>query len=170
MHYAITTIKSSRQANFTTYQNSIFTDIHFMVEVEKDGVLPFLDVLAHRRNNGELTTSVFRKTPNTLQILSYNSNHPQTDERSRVETLFKRMDTHCITLEAKKKKHVTSSPTVERPSLWQAIPYTANISEAVARLLKPYGIRVAHRPAGKLRSRLMRIKDGVDSIEQSSII
>ncbi len=109
MHNAITIIKSSRQANFTTYLNSIFTDIQFMMEVEKNGVLPFLDVLAHRRDNGELTTSVFRKTTNTLQILSYNSNHPQTDERSCVKTLFKRVDTHCITLEAKKKKFVTSS-------------------------------------------------------------
>ncbi len=49
-------------------------------------------------------------------------------------------------------------------------PYIANISEAVARLLKPYGVGVAHRPAGTLRSRLMRIIDRVDPSEQSSII
>ncbi len=54
--------------------------------------------------------------------------------------------------------------------MWQAIPYIANISEAVARLLKPYGIGVAYRPAGTLRSRLMKIKDRIDPSEQSSII
>ncbi len=43
------------------------------------------------------------------------------------------------------------------------------ISEAVARLLKPYGVGVARRLAGKLHSRLMRIKDRVDPSEQSSV-
>ncbi len=50
------------------------------------------------------------------------------------------------------------------------VPYVANISEAVARLLKPFAVGVAHRPAGTLRSRVMRIKDRVDPSEQSSII
>ncbi len=63
-----------------------------------------------------------------------------------------------------------SGSTIARPSMWQAIPYIANISEAVARLLKPHGFGVAHRPAGTLRSRLMRIKDRIDPSEQSSII
>ncbi len=48
-------------------------------------------------------------------------------------------------------------------------PYIADISEAVARLLKPYRVGVAHCP-GTLHSRLMRIKDRVDPSEQSSII
>ncbi len=51
-----------------------------------------------------------------------------------------------------------------------AISYIANISEAVARLLKLYGIGFVHRPAGTLRSRLMRVKDQIDSSEQSLII
>ncbi len=51
-----------------------------------------------------------------------------------------------------------------------AISYIANISEAVARLLKPYGIGFVHRPAGTLRSRLMRVKDQIDLSEQSLII
>ncbi len=54
--------------------------------------------------------------------------------------------------------------------MWQAIPYIAIISEAVALLLKPHEIRVADRAAGTLRSRLMRIKDRIDPSEQSSII
>ncbi len=56
------------------------------------------------------------------------------------------------------------------PSIWQAIPYIANTSEAFARLLKPHGIGVAHRPAGNFRSRLKRIKDRIDPIEKSSVI
>ncbi len=69
------------------------------VQEEKDGVLPFLDVLVRRRDNGELTTST-----DTLQMLSFNNNHPQTHKRSCVKTLFKRVETHCSTPEAKKEE------------------------------------------------------------------
>ncbi len=46
----------------------------------------------------------------------------------------------------------------------------ANISEAVTRLLRPYGVGVSDRPSGTLASRQMRIKDRVDLSEQPSII
>ncbi len=58
------------------------------------------------RINGELTTSVFRKATNTLQVLSFNSNPPQTHKRSCIKTLFKSVETHQ---KPKKKKFVTSS-------------------------------------------------------------
>ncbi len=74
------------------------------MEEEKGGTLPFLDVLVRRRDNGELTTSVFRKTTNTLQMLSYKSIHPQAHRRSYVKTLFKRVETHCSTPEAKEEE------------------------------------------------------------------
>ncbi len=112
-------IKSGREADFKTHLNSIFTDIQFTMEEEKDGVLPLLDVLVRRRDNGELTTSVFRDSTNTLQMLSFNSNHQQTHKRSCVKTLFKRVETHCSTPEAIKKKFVTSrdnSPLTATPT------------------------------------------------------
>ncbi len=59
--------------------------------------------------------------------------------------------------------------TVAKPSIWQAIPYIENISEAVARLRQPYGVGVAHRPTGTLRNLLMKIIDANPS-EQSSIM
>ncbi len=74
-------IKSGKQGDFKTHLNSIFTDIQFTMEEEKDGVPPFLDAFVRRRDNGELTTSVFRKTTNTLQMLSFNSTHPQAHKK-----------------------------------------------------------------------------------------
>ncbi len=46
-------IKSGREADLKTHLNSIFTDLQFWMEEEKDGVLPFLDVLVRRRDNGD---------------------------------------------------------------------------------------------------------------------
>ncbi len=101
-------IKSGRQAHFKAHLNSIFTDIQFTMEEAKCDVLPLLDVLARRRDNGELTTSVFRKTTNTRQMLSFNSNRPQAHKRSCVKTLSKRVVTHCSTPEAKKRRKPNS--------------------------------------------------------------
>ncbi len=98
MQFAI--IKSGRQADFKAHLNSIFTDKKFTME-EKDGALPFLEVLISRRDDGERTTSVFRKTTNTPQMLSYKSYHPQAHKRSCTKTIFKRVETHCSTPEAK---------------------------------------------------------------------
>ncbi len=185
-------IKNDRQADFNGL-NSIFTDIHFTMEKEKDGALPFPDILVCRRNNGEIRTLVFRKTTDTLQMHSYKSEHPQTHKRRCVKVLFKRVETHCSTPKAKEEEllylkrqfFLTCFPssfiqktlqkrpaaiTGTRPDVWQAIPYVANTSEAVARLLKPQAIGVAHRQAGTLRSRLMTIKDRIDPSEHSSIV
>ncbi len=49
-------ITSGRQAAFKAHLNSIFTDKQFTMKEEKDGALPFLDVLVRRQDNGDLTT------------------------------------------------------------------------------------------------------------------
>nr|VZI20639.1 unnamed protein product [Spirometra erinaceieuropaei] len=56
--------------------NSIVPDLQFTMEKEVEGKLPLLDVLVCRQPDGRLTTSVYRKLTNTLQMLSYNNNHP----------------------------------------------------------------------------------------------
>ncbi|BHF79068.1 Guanine nucleotide binding protein (G protein), alpha [Sparganum proliferum] len=81
--------------------NSIIPDLRFTMEEEVGDSLPFLDVLVCRQPNGELATSVYRKPTNTLQMLSYNSNHPLQHKRNCVRTLYRRVETHCSTPAAK---------------------------------------------------------------------
>ncbi len=97
-------IRSGRHAAFKAHLSSIFTDILFTVEEEKNRALPFLNALARRRDVRYFITSVFRKTTNTLQMIPFKSNHPQAHRQSCVETLFKRVQTHCSTLEAKEEE------------------------------------------------------------------
>ncbi|BHF64815.1 hypothetical protein SprV_0200782200 [Sparganum proliferum] len=56
--------------------NSIIPDQSLPMEEEVGDKLPFVDILVCRQPNGKLATSVYRKPTNTLQMLSYNSNHP----------------------------------------------------------------------------------------------
>ncbi|BHF58908.1 hypothetical protein SprV_0100186300 [Sparganum proliferum] len=89
------TLRRDAKDNFKTQLNSVFPQIQFTMEEEKDGVLPFLDVQVTRQEDGTLQTGVFRKATNTEKILHYNSNHPLSHKRSCVRTLFRRINTHC---------------------------------------------------------------------------
>ncbi|BHF82684.1 hypothetical protein SprV_0802582300 [Sparganum proliferum] len=81
--------------------NSIIPDLQFTMEEEVGDKLPFLDVLVYCQPNDELATYVYRKPKNTLQMLSYNSNHPLQHNRSCVRTLYRQVETHCSTPAAK---------------------------------------------------------------------
>ncbi|BHF66380.1 hypothetical protein SprV_0200939700 [Sparganum proliferum] len=65
------------------------------MEEEENNQPAFLDVLVCRIDSGGLKTKVFRKATNTMQVLNSNSNHPISHKRSRVRTLYRRVETHC---------------------------------------------------------------------------
>ncbi len=64
----------------------------------------------------------------------------------------------------------TTQKHAPRLKIRQKIPYIVNITETVARFLKPYGVGVAHRPIGTLHSRLVRIEHRFDPCQHSSMI
>ncbi|BHF65706.1 hypothetical protein SprV_0200871900 [Sparganum proliferum] len=88
-------INRDRIGEFTQHLNSIFPDIQFTMEEEKDCQLSFLDVLVQRKEDWGLKTTVYRKATNTSRILSFLSNHPLSHKRSCVRTLYRRVQTHC---------------------------------------------------------------------------
>ncbi|GJQ78841.1 hypothetical protein Trydic_g2681 [Trypoxylus dichotomus] len=55
--------------SFLGHRNSQHPDIKFTMEVEKDGVIPFLDVLVKRKPNARLGHSVYRKPTHTDRYL-----------------------------------------------------------------------------------------------------
>nr|VZI00812.1 unnamed protein product [Spirometra erinaceieuropaei] len=66
-------IKRQMVKEFHDVQNSVLPDIQFKMEAEANNQLPFLDVLVHRKPNGHLKTTVYRKATNTRQILNFHN-------------------------------------------------------------------------------------------------
>ena len=193
-------VRRDQQEQLRTQLNGVFPEIQFTMEEEKDGRLPFLDVLVARQRDGSLETSVFRKPTHTDNLLHADSNHPAGHKVSCLRALFRRVETHCSTHTAKKQELATLRrmcrsngykpafvkrclrPRPERQqrpgerkegrseARWYGVPYISSMSEAVARLLAPHGIRLAHRPAQTLRVTLMQTKDPLRDEEKTGLI
>ena len=70
------------------------SSIKFTVELESDGLLPFLDVKVCRTSDGSFTTSVHRKSTHTDKYLDFAPHHPLSHKRSHVRTLVARAASH----------------------------------------------------------------------------
>ena len=68
--------------------NSVDPNIQFIVEKEKDGQLPFLDILLSQDTGGFISTSVYRKATHIRQYLDFESHHPVTHKWAVVRTLM----------------------------------------------------------------------------------
>nr|VZI42595.1 unnamed protein product [Spirometra erinaceieuropaei] len=88
-------IERDQVLTFKERLKSVFPDIQFTMEEEKNNQLAFLDVLVCRNDCGGLKTKVFGKATNTTQILNFNSNHPISHKRSCVRALYRRVETNC---------------------------------------------------------------------------
>jgi quinol monooxygenase YgiN len=187
-------IKREKLEEFMQTINSVFPDIQFTMEKELNNHLAFLDILITRQENGCLQTSVYRKTTDTMQILHYKSNHPAAHKRSCVRTLFKRVATHCSSEEAKKtereyllklflsngyprsfirnaqRKRTTEQSNIAENTRHISLPYISNVSDAAGRMLRKYGIQVAHRPNATMRTKVMQAKDRLRPEDKSNII
>ncbi|BHF70851.1 hypothetical protein SprV_0401390400 [Sparganum proliferum] len=187
-------INRDKIGEFTQHLNSIFPDIQFTMEEEKDCQSPFLDVLVQRKGDGALNTTVYRKATNTPRILSFLSNHPLSHKRSCVRTLYRRVETHCTEPADKKAEvqflrklftangypgnfvekcrretRVRQPKEQPKPKCWRAVPYIAGVSEEFARPMTEFGIGVAHRPEATIRRQLMHPKDPIP-INQKSVV
>ncbi|BHF68846.1 hypothetical protein SprV_0301188700 [Sparganum proliferum] len=188
-------IKRQKVQEFHDVLNSILPDIQSAMEAEANNQLPFLDVLVHRKPNGHLKTTVYRKATNKRQILSFHSKHPFCHKRSCVRTLYRRAETHCSEpddrkselrflqrlftsngyprnfIERGRQARPSRSLVTERPKkICRALPYIDGVSEAVSRLLRPLGIGIAHRPESKIRHLVMRPKAPLPPGETTNVI
>nr|VZH96680.1 unnamed protein product [Spirometra erinaceieuropaei] len=142
--------------------------MQFTMDEELNNQLAFLAVQLTKLEDGKLRTTVYRKAANTRRILHFKSSHPVVHKRICFRNLFQRIQTHCSDENGMKEKikylhtlfkandypkyfmrKCLKKPHPERsneenPKIWLTILYFKNVSEATARILKPFGIGVAH--------------------------
>ncbi|VDL90730.1 unnamed protein product [Schistocephalus solidus] len=164
------------------------------MEEEVNNQLLFLDDHVTKLADGKIRTTVIRKATNTRRILHFRSNYPVGQKRSFVRILFRRVQTHCSNDSGKKeemeylhalftangypksfirkclRKPQFERSNEEKPKFWLAIPYVRNVSEATARILKPFGIGVAHKPECTIRQQVLKPKDPLPVTEQSAVV
>ena len=80
--------------SFRNHLNSTRPSIHFTMEEESEGSIPFLDVL-FRRIEQQLETSVYRKATHTDSYIHYVSNHHPATKIGIITCLKKRAISVC---------------------------------------------------------------------------
>ena len=74
-------VKKDATEGLLDHLNSVRPSIQLTVEVEKDGMLPFLDTLLRKREDGSLDVTVYRKPTHTDRYLDFQSTtHPMSRE------------------------------------------------------------------------------------------
>ena len=78
-----TAVPRNRVQDLLHHLNGIEESIKFMVEVESNSQLPFLDVLLRCTADGSISTSIYRKGMHTDSgYLDFESHHPISHKRS----------------------------------------------------------------------------------------
>ncbi|XP_022111224.1 uncharacterized protein LOC110990496 [Acanthaster planci] len=76
--------------------NSLKPSIQFTIENEQDNSIAFLDTMVHRKPDGSLTSTVYRKPTHTDQYLAFDSHHPVSVKRGVAKCLHDR-DSRLVT-------------------------------------------------------------------------
>ena len=90
--------------------NLLEPSIQFTPERDKDRHFPFLDLNVSRGVQGNLETSVYRKSTHTNKYLAFNSHHPICHKKSVAKTLLRRVEYLPSSLDSKaeERKHVSN--------------------------------------------------------------
>jgi hypothetical protein len=83
-----------RLQDFLNHLSSLRTSIQFTMEIESDGIIPFLDVLV-KRKGPTLTTKVYRKPTHMGHYLNFESNHLPHVKQGTVHSLYSTASTIC---------------------------------------------------------------------------
>ena len=116
-----TIMKSAQKRSFLEHLNSIDHHIQFTSEESRiDGSMPFLDILVTPKEDGILSTTVYRRPTHTDLYLQWDSNHTVSSKYSVVGTLHHRVQTICSSpqLLQHEEKHLQQALTRCKYPVW----------------------------------------------------
>ena len=90
------TVKSSLVQTLHQHLNNSEQSIQFTVERETNREISFLDVSIRRRDNGQLSTKVYRKPTHTERYLAFDSHHPVTHKRAHCQVFDRSFHKYSI--------------------------------------------------------------------------
>ena len=188
-----------RLRSFHQHLNKQHPKIQFTVEEEKDDQLPFLDVCVSKEG-GRLLTSVYRKPTHTERYIPYHSHHhPRTTTgvlrcmRDRARSIChptkmqQEMDHLNQVFQANgfpenlvKKTLTTHPPPLPETSEPQqqvdeapkilCTPYIKGLSEKIAKVCAPLGVKPVFRPKKTLKRELMQVKNRTPEQKQTGVV
>ncbi len=159
-----------------------------------------LDSKVMVREDGSLSLLVYRRVKHTDQYLLFNSHHPlrhrlgviktlqyradtivtseedKEEEREHIETALKRFGypKWAFTLAHSRKKREETKPRAQSNSKQKkisvTIPYVANTSEKIRRILNQFDINTTFKPGNTLRQMLVHPKDKVKKENRSGVV
>jgi hypothetical protein len=83
-------IRNRKKDEFLKSINDFHPSIQFTTEEEKEGKLPFLDVMQYRKADNSIGHCVYRKNTQTWKYLNYKSFHPPSHKLGVIDTLYTR--------------------------------------------------------------------------------
>jgi hypothetical protein len=145
--------------------NSYNGFIKFTVEIENDGILPFLDMEVHRSEDGSLSTTWYSKPSATNRIINYKSNHSFQIKLNCAQGLISRIfrlttkqnmekwcDNKCMEILGSNNypnslirrliNKYKNPPEEEEPAVevakrkYRSLVYVKGVSEKIAKILK----------------------------------
>ena len=183
---------------FHGHLNRQNSDIQFTRELEDNSKIPFLDCLVSR-DDTRLRTTVYRKPTHTDRLLDQSSNNPTSHRATTVRTLTRRTQIICDSADSlhdenehlrqlfhknnysdelidfneykqNKENDEYANTETKNELTTVSLPYIRGTSETIARILKPFNIRIAHKPTRTLRHLLTNVKDKDDPKDRQGTV
>ena len=91
---SVSVVKESAVTELTNFMNGLDPtgNLSYTCELPENCKLPCLDLLFHKKNDGTLKTTVYRKKTHTDQYLNFSSHHPLQQKQGVIRTLLDRAD------------------------------------------------------------------------------
>ena len=175
----------------THFLKTIESSIQFTLEKEKEGCLPFSDLLIKRSPSGHLLSAVYRKSTHSDRYLNFRSQHPMQHKQSVINTLLEQAKKLSSTtqdqnselkyvkrtlllngypkwmIKDKKKKQYNRSPEFRSKVV---LPYSADLGETSKGILERHWIRTIFKPIIKLSTVPASRNDAVPASKCRGII
>ena len=187
-------IKREHVDEFHAHLNTINPHTKFTIEIESEGSVAFPDTRTTRQEDGSLVVSVYRKATNTDRYLDFKSHHHAQHKHSVVRTPIDRAKNIPSTEEeaSRETKRVAKALAANnypanfihndrqlngRQEMNSAdqrglviLPNAKGFSEKVAKVLRSFSIKVAHKPIRTISNILKKRKDKIGKEDNRGIV